>query len=482
MKRIICRTIAVVGVAIALVACAGRKQYERPNAYSDKLFRTETVDTANTSAGAIQWRELFTDSQLQGLISRALDRNLDVKVALENVRASHAYLKQSRMAFAPTLSASASYTRSTQSINATGGMGERTYNNLFDLSDTASWELDVWGKLNAQNRAQYASFLASAEAYKAAQSEVVATLATAYYQLLMYDAQREILQHTIDLRQKSLETTKELKKAGSTTEVATQQTEALVLNAQSQLISIENSVWALENSICVLLGEEPHPIERGKLAEQKFPAQLHTGYAMTTLYNRPDVRRAELQLINAFELTNVARAGFYPSLTLTARGGVSSTELDTWFSAKSLFANFVAGLAQPILNARQVRTKYEVQRAAQEQALLTFKKALLTAGKEVSDALHNFAAQDEFIRLKTQEMDAYNKATDYSKQLFNSGMVNYLEVITAEVNRLNAELAVANAQFTKLRQGVVLYKALGGASQVNIDPATLSRGRKDNKK
>ena len=161
---------------------------------------------------------------------------------------------------------------------------------------------------------------------------------------------------------------------------------------------------------------------------------------------------------NAFELTNVARAAFYPTLTLSARGGISSTELDTWFSAKSMFANFIAGLAQPILNRRQIRTQYEVQKAAQETALLNFKKAILSAGKEVSDAMRQFSSQEEFIQLKTKEMEAYQKA----KRLFDSGMVNYLEVITAEVNRLNAELSVANAQFTRMQYGITLYKALGG--------------------
>lgn len=278
----------------------------------------------------------------------------------------------------------------------------------------------------------------------------------------MLDEQKKVLEQTIDFRQKSLETTKSLKEAGSTTEVATKQIEALVYNAQAQLVTIGNNIWALENTICVLLGEEPHTIERTTLAQQQFPTEFKQGYAAKLLQNRPDVARAELSLRNAFEMTNVARAAFYPTLTLSARGGISSTELDTWISAKSIFANFVAGLAQPILNRRQIRTQYEVQQIAQETALLNFKKAVLSAGKEVSDAMQNFSTQTEFIELKTKEMKAYQEATDYSKQLFDSGMVNYLEVITAEVNRLNAELSVANAQFTRMQYGITLYKALGG--------------------
>ena len=462
MNRIIYKGFAVAFVALTLTACAGRKTYERPNVVNEKLFRTDNIPTDSLSSAKVSWRNIFTDVTLQGHINKALSNNLDVRVAMQNVASAQAYLKQSKAAQLPTLSVGANYTRSTNSINAMGGMGERTYNNLWDITGAASWETDIWGKLSAQRRASYASYLATVEAQKAVQSEVVATLATAYYQLLMLDEQKKVLEQTIDFRQKSLETTKSLKEAGSTTEVATKQIEALVYNAQAQLVTIGNSIWALENTICVLLGEEPHAIERTTLAEQQFPTEFKQGYAAKLLQNRPDVARAELSLRNAFELTNVAHAAFYPTLTLSARGGISSTELDTWISAKSIFANFVAGLAQPILNRRQIRTQYEVQQIAQETALLNFKKAVLSAGKEVSDAMQNFSTQTEFIELKTKEMKAYQEATDYSKQLFDSGMVNYLEVITAEVNRLNAELSVANAQFTRMQYGITLYKALGG--------------------
>ena len=462
MNRIIYKGFAAAFIALTLTACAGRKVYERPNVIDEKLFRADQVPADSLSSANVSWRNIFTDATLQGYINKALSNNLDVRVAMQNVASAQAYLKQSKAAQLPTLSVGTNYTRSTNSINAMGGMGERTYNNLWDITGAASWETDIWGKLSAQRRASYASYLATVEAQKAVQSEVVATLATAYYQLLMLDEQKKVLEQTIDFRQKSLETTKSLKEAGSTTEVATKQIEALVYNAQAQLVTIGNSIWALENTICVLLGEEPHAIERTTLADQQFPTEFKQGYAAKLLQNRPDVARAELSLRNAFELTNVARAAFYPTLTLSARGGISSTELDTWISAKSIFANFVAGLAQPILNRRQIRTQYEVQQIAQETALLNFKKAVLSAGKEVSDAMQNVSTQTEFIELKTKEMKAYQEATDYSKQLFDSGMVNYLEVITAEVNRLNAELSVANAQFTRMQYGITLYKALGG--------------------
>lgn len=452
----------VVAAMVVLVAACGARQTYEPPKIDEKLFRTDNVPADSLSTANVSWRDIFTDATLQTHINKALNNNLDVRVALQNVKSAKVYLAQSKHSFYPVLSVGADYTRSTNSINATGGVGNRSYNNLWDITANASWEADIWGKLSAEKRATYASYLATAEAQKAVQSEVVATLATAYYQLLMLDEQKKVLEQTIAFREKSLATTKLLKDAGSATEVAAKQMEALVYNAQAQLIGINNSIWALENTISVLLGEAPHAIERTTLAEQQFPTDFKEGYEAKLLQNRPDVARAELNLRNAFELTNAARAAFYPTLTLSARGGLSSTDLETWFSPKSLFASLVAGLAQPILNRRQIRTQYEVQKIAQETALLNFKKTLLSAGKEVADAMHQFSSQTDYIALKTQEMKAYQQATDYSQKLFDSGMINYLEIITAEVNRLNAELSVAEAQFTRMQYGITLYKALGG--------------------
>lgn len=462
MKKYLIRFFGFLLLTFVVTSCAGRKVYERPQVIDEKLFRTENVPSDSLSSAVVSWKEIFTDEILQRHIQKALSNNLDIRVALRNVESAQATLRQNKHLFFPTLSTSASYTRATASSNGSPLVQGRTYSDLWNLTGNVSWEADIWGKLNAQNKAAYASFWATASAHKAITSEVVATLAITYYQLLMYDKQHKILEETIALRNQSWQTTQSLKEAGSTTEVAVQQTEALLYNAQSQLIIVRNNIWALENTICVLLGEEPHFVERTSLENQQFPTNFKQGYAINLLENRPDVMRAEYNLMNAFELTNVARAGLYPSFRLTAQGGFSSLEFENWFSAQSIFANLVGSLTQPIFNQRQIRTQYETRKIAQEIALETFKKTILTAGKEVSDAMQNFSSQDVFISLKIKEVEAYRKATDYSKELFNSGMANYLEVITAEVNRLNAELNLANAQFIKMQYGITLYKALGG--------------------
>ena len=246
------------------------------------------------------------------------------------------------------------------------------------------------------------------------------------------------------------------------TEVAVQQSEALVFSAESMLISIDVQIGLLENTLSLLLGEPSKAIERTTINAQKMPISLALGYPANLLENRPDVKAAEYQLMNAFEMTNVAKAQFYPSLRLTGSGGISSVDIDHLFSSQSLLANLVVGLAQPILNKRQIKTQYEVSLANKEIAYLNFRKSVLNAGKEVSDALKVYQSQDSFIDLKRKEMEAYKKSVDFSQELVNYGMANYLEVINASVNQLNAELNISNAEYSKLDAGIQLYKSLGG--------------------
>lgn len=316
--------------------------------------------------------------------------------------------------------------------------------------------------MKSQEKAQLASFLGTVEAHNTVKSDLVASIASAYYQLLTFDEQKRIINETIGLRKKNLETTKALKEAGTLTEVAVKQSEALVYNAESLLIDIDVQIALLENTISLLKGESSQSVERGVLNTQKNPNSLDLGYPANLLANRPDVRQAEFNLMNAFELTNVARAQFYPTLRITGSGGVQSVDIDHLFSVNSLFASVVAGLTQPILNQRQIRTNYEVAEINRENAYLNFRKSVLIAGKEVSDAIKVYSSQDQFIALKEKELEAYEKSVSFSQELVNYGMANYLEVLNASVSQLNAELNIANAQYSKLNAGVELYRALGG--------------------
>ena len=452
--------------AFVLTSCMTREKYERPKeVVNENLFRTDLLPKDSSSLGTVSWKEIFTDPVLQKHISTALENNLDVRVALQNIAAADSYLKQSKAAYLPTLSAGPNYTFQTQSLNSQTGQllnNGRSYRNQFDVSANIGWEADIWGKLRSQEKAEFANYLGTVSAHQAVKSDLVASVASAYYQLLILDDQKRIINETINLRNKNLETTKALKDAGTLTEVAVQQSEALVFNAQSLLINIDVQISLLENTISLLMGASSHEIARSTIDAQKMPINLALGYPANLLENRPDVKAAEYRLINAFELTNAAKANFYPTLRLTGSGGISSGDIDQLFSASSLFANVVAGLAQPILNKRQIKTQYEVSLAQKEIAYLNFRKSVLTAGKEVSDALKVYESQDGFINLKKKEMNAYKNSVNYSQELVNYGLANYLEVINASVNQLNAELNISNAEYSKLDAGIELYRALGG--------------------
>ena len=455
-------------VTVLLNSCKIRQDYERPkDIVEEKLYRTDLLPKDSTSIAQLSWKEIFTDAVLQKHISKALENNLDIRIALQNIASAEAYLKQSKAAYAPTFTVGPGYTFQTQSLNTQFGqiIGERRYVNQFDVTASLGWEADIWGKLRGQQKAQMATYLGTVAAHQAVKSSLVASVATAYYQLLSLDEQKKIIQNTIEVRKKNLETTQALKTAGTLTEVAVQQSEALVYNAEASLISLDVQIQILENTISLIMGEPSQKIERTALSSQNFNLKTDLGYPISLLANRPDVRQAEFNLINALELTNSAKAQFYPTLKITGNTGLQSVDIDHLFSGNSLFASLVAGLAQPVLNKRQIKTNYEVSLANQEKAYLNFRKSILSAGREVSNALTMYTSQDQFITLKKKEMEAYKKSVNDSQELVNYGMANYLEVLNASVNQLNAELNIANAEYVKLQSAVELYRSLGGGWQ-----------------
>lgn len=449
-------------VPFLLQSCFVAKNYERPDVETENLYRTDQISLDSTSLGMVSWRDLFDDPILKGHIENVLANNLDIRVAIQQIAATEAYLKQGKAGNYPTLGINASGTRTENSENSQFGSVFSGAVTQYDLSAQLSWEADIWGKIRSNKRAFQATYLQSIEAHKAVKTELVAAVASMYYQLLSLDQQFMITEETIDTRKGSLETTQALKQAGMLTEVAVQQTAAQLYAAQSILIDIENQTKILENAFSILLGEPAHGIERGVLENQQITTDLVTGVPYLLLQNRPDVLAAEFGLINTFELTNVARSSFYPSITLGATAGFQSIELDQWLDASSFFNTLVGGLVQPVLNGRRIRTQYEVSKAQQEQALLTYKKALLTAGQEVSDALYTYEATSDKIVLKEKEYQAYKLASEYSEELLNQGLANYLEVLNAQENVLNSQLALVNNKYLQLNAIVDLYQALGG--------------------
>ena len=449
-------------VPLLLQSCFVAKDYVRPELETEALYRTDNLPTDSISIATVSWKDIFTDPYLNQYIEKGLTNNLDVRIALENINAAQAYLKQGKAGYLPTLDLSTSYSRSKNSENTRLGSLISGAQEQYEISGNFSWEADIWGKIRSSKRAAGASYLQSVAAHQAIKTELVASIASSYYQLMAFDKQRAITEETIQARKSSLETTLALKDAGQVTQVAVKQTEAQLHTAQIILIDIDNNIKLLENYLSILLGEPAHSIERGILDGQEITTTLKTGVPIQLLANRPDIMQAEYGLINSFELTNVAKSSFYPSFQLTASAGLQSLELGNWFNTSSLFTNLIGSITQPLLNKRNIRTQYEVAKAQQEQSLLSYKKALLNAGMEVSNALYNYEAETKKMDAHTKELEAYTLAESYSEELLNNGLANYLEVLTARQNALNSQLNYIDSQYGQLNALVSLYQALGG--------------------
>jgi NodT family efflux transporter outer membrane factor (OMF) lipoprotein len=414
----------------------------------------------------VAWENVFTDPILQGYIKKGLENNLDIKIAMQNIAAAEASMKQGKAGYFPTLSAGADWTHQELSRNSQfGALLQDRSTNQYQLTGNLSWEADIWGKIRSNKRAVNAAYLQTTAANQAVKTQLIANIAATYYQLLSVDAQIKLAEKTLVNRDKSVETIIALKKAGNVTEVGVKQTEAQKYATQIIIADLKNSIIILENTISILLGQGPAKVERSTFESQSMQPTITLGVPATLLRNRPDVIAAEYNLISNFEQTNVAKSNFYPTLKLTASGGLQSIDLKEWFSANSIFANIITGLTQPIFNQRQIKTKFEIAKANQEKAYLQFEQSLLTAGKEVSDALAQYNNETYKLTVREKQVDALNKATDYSDELLTYGLANYLEVLTVKDNALNAELSLIDNKFQQYKAIIQLYRALGGGWQ-----------------
>ncbi len=455
--------VALIGFAVlSLQSCFVAKTYVRPdNMVETEKFRTDKLPQDSFSMANISWRELFTDPFLQQYIDEGLSNNMDIRIAIQKIAVAESYARQGKAGYLPSLNLNSSAVHQELSANSAAGLNASSINQ-FELGGALSWEVDIWGKIRSNKRASDARYLQSVAAHQAVKSRLIANIASTYYQLLTLDEQIRVTEKTIETREKGLETTIALKDAGNVTEVGVKQTEAQLYTAQAILVDLNLQSRFLENTLSILIGYYPKAIKRNTLQEQNIDIPFDLGVPSELLSNRPDVISAEYALISAFEITNIARSAFYPSLTLSASGGFQSLELDKLFNVNSLFSSLFGGLTQPVFNNRKVRTQYEVSKAEQEQSLIQFKYALLVASKEVSDAMYSIEAASQKIEIKEREYDAFNLATDYSRELLDNGLANYLEVLVAQERALTSNLDMVAARNNRLQAIVDLYQALGG--------------------
>jgi NodT family efflux transporter outer membrane factor (OMF) lipoprotein len=459
MNKSFLKYLSFVSLVVLMASCKVTQTYQSPEVSTEGLFRGANSTDTNSIAN-LPWREVFTDTTLQRLITQGVTQNLDLQVAYTRIRQAQAYYEQSRAAFLPSLNANAGITES--KLSDAQGFGIRTNATQFQLGLSSAWEADIWGRLSSSRRASLASLLQTEAGTRAIQTGIVSGIANLYYTLLALDQQLAITEQTVRNWDTTVTTMRALKEAARVTEAAVVQSEAQRYAAEVTIPDLKQSIRETENALSILMGMPPAAINRGRLEDQATVAVLQTGVPAQLLANRPDVQEAELAYRYTFELTNVARTAFYPALTISGSAGLTSLTLGNFLSPSSLAASIGAGLTQPIFNRRLNRTNLIVAQQQQEAAFLGFRNTLLIAGQEVSDALSLHTTALEKMNVRSLQLTALQRSVEYTQELLRNGFANYNEVITARQSLLGAELGRVNDRLQQLQATVNLYRSLGG--------------------
>lgn len=444
MKKIL---IPIILLTIATMnSCALYKDYERPEIdFVDSLYnRIPTADDYESIA-SLTWKELFVDTLLQNIIETGLKNNTDLEIARLKVEQAEATLKTSKLAFYPNISFSA----------------QADVKSNYSLTPTASWEIDAFGRLHNTKKGTQAALEATKSYQQAVQTQLVATIADSYFTLLMLDEQLEISKRTLKTWEENIRTLEALKRAGKTNEAAVLQAKANKVNVEASILTLEKQIIEQENSLSALLGLVPQKFERNDLSEQIFPDTLLMGLPLSSLVNRPDVRQAEYKLVEAFYATNVARSYFYPTITLSGNAGWSGTGGNIGNPGDWIF-NAVGSLMQPIFNQGKNKARVKISEAQQQEALLNFKQTLLDAGTEANNALVSWQTARKRLDSDKLQIVYLKGAVLNTKLLMKNGQADYLEVLTAQKNLLQAELTETNDKYIEIQSVITLYHALGG--------------------
>ena len=465
MKRwILYIIISAVAVVLFFESCAVTSYQRSGQLPVDGLFRPVTnIDTTQNIA-TISFHDFYNDPLLQQLITEALDSNYNIQLAVNRLAQMSQYLQQSKAAFLPTLDIGLSGSVSDVSKYGNSVRPENPYTEL-QLIATARWEADIWGKLSSAKRSQQAQYFQQEATVRATQTQIVADIASAYYQLITLDRQRSVTEKNIKSYTDYLQTVEDLKKSAQVTEVAVLQAKSQLAYANAYLPQIDASIAIEENYISLLLGKAPEHISRSSDIDlTRFHSEdLTVGVPAQLLSNRPDVQAAEYALRSAHEQFNVARAAMYPQLTLSGSVGPDAKGLANWFNMPgSLLWNAVAGLTQPILNGRTLKTQKEVAKLQEDAALISFKQSLLNAGNEVSNALASIHFTAQQAKYQIEQVEELKKAFEYSKELLVNGYGTYLDVLSAQNSVLSSELSLYSTYNIIIQQKIILYRALGG--------------------
>src|SRR6202521_559689 len=465
-SRFFFSTLCVLGIFLA--GCTVGPNYKRPNTDAPTAYRGLTAEEAASastqSLGEQKWWEVFQDDELQKLIRTALQQNYDARIAAARVLAAQAQLGITRANQFPTVNAIGSGTNlHNPAIGPIPSYG-LTFGKVLA---SAAWDADFWGKYRRATEAARANLLATDWARQEVNATLVANVAAAYFQLRELDLELEISEKALASRKESLDLTKTLEEHGINSILDVRQAEQLVYTAAADIADLKRRIGQQEDFLSILLGNNPGPIApRGKeLIDQPHPPAIPAGLPSALLERRPDIRQSEELLVAANAQIGVARAAYFPDISLTATPGFQSSALSSLFSGSAGLWTFAGTVSQPIFNGGQIRSNGRLAEAQQQGAVLTYQQTIQGAFRDVSDALIAYQQDQEFLAQEELLAHAAEDAAQLSGQRYQAGTTNYLEVLTNETNYLSSELGLAQARLNELLALVQIYKALGGGWQ-----------------
>ena len=459
------KLLIISSTVLLLSSCGLYNKYDRPEVMADGIVRDPVAangalqQTDTTSFGNVPWRQVFTDPQLQTLIEQGLEKNPDLLNAALNVKMVNEALKVARLAFLPSLALTPQGTLA----SFDGAAASKTY----QLPVSASWNLDLFGNLLSVKRSAQMQLIATKDYQIAVQCNIISGIANLYYTLLMLDRQVEIVG---DMEQLTRETWDKMKfmhenRIGYRS-TAVQSAEAAYYSVQAQKVDLQRQVREMENSLSLLIGQSGQAIRRGRLADQALPSQFATGVSLQLLNNRADVHASEMALAQCFYDVETARSRFYPNITVTATAAFTNSAGGVVVNPGKWLLSAVGSLVQPIFQHGQIVAGLKVAKMKYEQAYNTWQNSVLKAGNEVSNALVSYNASASKASLDGKRVAVLRKNVEDTKKLMESSSnTTYLEVITAQSNLLNAEIAEVTDQFNKMQAVVNLYQALGGGAK-----------------
>lgn len=454
----------IIIIAFAALLLTGCKSlygnYERPDVKTSGIVR-DPVDDKGALAGSndfgnLPWRSVFTDPQLQTLIEKALENNPDLLNAALNIDIAEQQLRASKLAFLPSVVFAPN-----SSISHFGTHTSSTQ--AYTLPVTASWDVDLFGKLRSQKKAAQMALIQSRDYKVAVQTNLICNVANLYYTLLMLDRQKQIVDDMSGLTKNTWDMMKLQMEFGRARSTSVQSAEAAYYSVQTQGADIKRQIRETENTLSLLLGEPAQSIARGSLENQSLPTNFSGGIGVQLLSNRADVHANEMALAQCFYNIQEARSRFYPALNISPTG--AWTNSNGLVNPGKLLLSVVGSLTQPIFMRGQLKAGLRVAEDRYKQAYNTWQNSILKAGAEVSNALVAYNSADEKNKLQQQQIDVLKQNVDHTQMLYAQSSSSYLEVITAQQSLLNAEISQVQEQFTKLQAIVNLYNALGGGSK-----------------